>query len=155
MNYRLPAKAVGDWADQSSVGYAVDSARVNLEGEKLRTTRAAYFGLINHIDDRLTWLINEFVRKSRSQKRPWVILFTSDHGEMLGDHYYFRKCEPFEGSCRIPFLINSEGLGQKSHSRIDSPVCLEDILPTLLDLSGTIIPEQVDGKGLVPLLRGE
>ncbi|NOY82104.1 MAG: sulfatase-like hydrolase/transferase [Kiritimatiellaeota bacterium] len=151
----LPDKALGDWVGQLPVQYGVDSPRVNLEGERLRFARAAYYGLINHLDDQLTWLMTDFVRKCKDQKRPWVIVFTSDHGEMLGDHYYFRKCEPFEGSCRIPLLIRSGGLDQKAGLGISSPVCLEDILPTLLDLSGIPIPDHVDGVSLVPLLRGE
>jgi arylsulfatase A-like enzyme len=67
----------------------IDSHRVNLEGKQLHMTKAAYFGLINHIDDQLTWLIKEFDNLSRSQNRSWIIIFTSDHWEMLGDHYYF------------------------------------------------------------------
>ncbi len=151
----LPDKAVGDWVGPVPTQYGVDSPRVQLEGDALRFTQAAYYGLINHIDDQLTWLVTDFIRRSKNQKRPWVIVFTSDHGEMLGDHHYFRKCEPFEGSCRIPFLIQSGGLGQEPGIAISSPVCLEDILPTLLELSGIAIPDHVDGKSLVPLLRGE
>ena len=155
LNMALPDKAVGEWAGHPPERGAADSAHVNLKGETLRMAQAAYYGLINHLDDQLTWLILDFVSTSQSQKRPWVIAFTSDHGEMLGDHYTFRKCEPLEGSSRIPFLIRSEGLGQKPSQDVREVVCLEDLLPTLLELSGTGIPDAVDGKSLVPLLRGE
>lgn len=155
LNMNLPDRAIGDWVRPIPQYSTIDSNHVNLEGEKLHMTQAAYYGLINHLDNQLTWLITEFIKKSRGENRPWIIVFTSDHGEMLGDHYYFRKCEPFEGSCRIPFLINSEGLGQKTGITINSTVCLEDILPTLLELSGTPVPEQVDGISLAPILRGE
>ena len=73
----------------------------------MRSAQAGYFGLINHIDDQLYWLIQQFVGTSSGAGRPWVIVFTSDHGEMLGDHYLFRKCEPYEGSSCIPMLINA------------------------------------------------
>ncbi len=155
LNMNLPNRVIGDWAGSAPREYGIKSQRVDLKKEKLHMAQAAYYGLINHIDDQLTWLIAEFVEKSRKQKRPWIIVFTSDHGEMLGDHYYFRKCEPFEGSCRIPLLINSEGLGQKSGIKINSTVCLEDILPTLLDLSNIPIPDQIDGISLAPILRGK
>ncbi len=151
----LPDRALGEWAGPAPVRYGVASARVDLAGDRLRAAQAAYFGLINHIDDQLTWLITQFIGLSRRQNRPWVVVFTSDHGEMLGDHYYFRKCEPFEGSSRIPFLIRSSGLGQRPGLTIDSPVCLEDILPTLLDMAGVSVPQHVDGASLAPVLRGD
>jgi len=154
LNMELPDKVIGDWAGSPPAIGAADSARVDLAGETLRVTRAAYYGMINHLDDQLTWLIHEFVERSRQEKRPWIMVFTSDHGEMLGDHYYFRKCEPLEGSCRIPFLIQSEGLGQKSNPDIQETVCLEDVLPTLLELCGVPVPDTADGHSLVPLLRG-
>ena len=88
-------------------------------------------------------------------QRPWVIILTTDHGEMLGDHYYFRKCEPYEGASRIPLLIQgSDDLGFAAGTRCTGPVCLEDLMPTLLELAGLPIPENVDGRSLVPVLRG-
>ena len=151
----LPDRADGDWVKPFPKQFGPGSARVDLRGYALKAAQAAYFGLIEHIDNQLTWLIREFVSESRSQKRPWVILFSSDHGEMLGDHCYFRKCEPFEGSSRVPLLINSSGLDQKSGITCNSPVCLEDIMPTLLEFADVQIPDGVDGRSLVPILRGE
>jgi arylsulfatase A-like enzyme len=127
-----------------------------LRGETLRSAQAAYYGLINHIDDQLYWLNREFTADSRRQKREWLIVYTTDHGEMLGDHYLFRKCEPYEGSARIPFLIQgSAGLGLKSGQTCESPVCLEDLMPTFLELAGRQIPDGLDGRSLAPILRGE
>ena len=151
----LPEAYVGDWVEPIGERYGVANPRVRLEGEPLRMARAAYYGLINHLDDQLTYVINDFLRKSLRQKRPWVICITSDHGEMLGDHHYFRKCEPFEGSARIPLPINTGELGQKGGMRIGSPVCLEDLLPTLLDFASLEPPEGIDGISLAPVLRGE
>ena len=85
-----------------------------------------------------------------------MIVVTSDHGEMLGDHGYFRKCEPYEGSANIPFIIAaSPGLGFKAGARNFQPVCLEDIMPTLLALAGEQPPPGMDGVSLVPALAGE
>ena len=73
---------------------------------------------------------------------------------MLGDHGYFRKCEPFEGSANIPFIFAaSSGLGFQAGGRCSRPVCLEDLLPTLLELAGVPCPK-ADGVSLVPALRG-
>jgi arylsulfatase A-like enzyme len=72
---------------------------------------------------------------------------------MLGDHYLFRKCYPYDGSARIPFLIGGPEI--KRGVICDQPVCLEDIMPTVLELAGARIPETVEGRSLVPILRGE
>jgi arylsulfatase len=154
----LPPPAIGEWAEpppHGGIGAGVDAHRTVLQGEALRSAQAGYFGLINHLDDQLYWLIAEFVARSRAMVRPWVIVLTSDHGEMLGDHYYFRKCEPYEGASRIPFLIQgSADMGFAAGTECTQPVCLEDLMPTLLELAGLSIPENADGKSLVPVLRG-
>jgi arylsulfatase A-like enzyme len=128
---------------------------VLLEGDTLRRAQAGYFGLIEHLDNEIAPLIAEFKARSEKAGRPWVIVVTSDHGELLGDNGYFRKCEPYEGSANIPFIIaGSPELGFKKGLRNTRPVCLEDIMPTLLDLAGAKRPESVDGVSLVPVLRG-
>jgi arylsulfatase A-like enzyme len=159
LNTELPQAAIGSWADRpdnNGIGQGVDAHRACLEGDQLRNAQAGYFGLINHIDDQLYWLITDFKIACRKAQKPWIIIFTSDHGEMLGDHYFFRKCEPYEGSSRIPFLIcGSPELELVQGQACSRPVCLEDIMPTLLDAAGIQVPETVDGQSLLPLLRGE
>ena len=158
MAQKLPVPAHGDWVDWQALSPKGDEAghRVRLEGDTLRATQAAYFGLIQQLDDLVAPLIAEFKERSRKANRPWVIVFSADHGEMLGDHGFFRKCEPFEGSANIPFLVaGSPELGFKPGLRSMQPVCLEDVLPTLLDLAGAACPKPMDGVSLVPVLRGE
>jgi arylsulfatase A-like enzyme len=72
---------------------------------------------------------------------------------MLGDHHLFRKCWPYEASAGVPLTIM--GPGVRSGVRHPHPVCLEDIMPTLLDMVGIDIPASVDGQSLAPILRGE
>lgn len=155
----LPEPATGSWAaapPRQGRGGEVEAHRVCLRGEALRRAQAGYFGLINHIDDLLfTFIYEEFIRLSAQNNRPWVIIFATDHGEMLGDHYLFRKCEPYEGSSRIPFLVRaSNHLGFVQGLVFDKPVCLEDVMPTVLDLAGVEPPPNLDGRSLVPVLRG-
>ena len=154
---KLPPPARGDWVDWKALSPKGDrnGHRVLLEGETLRAAQAGYFGLIEHIDSRISSLIQDFQARSDKAGRPWVVVVTSDHGEMLGDHGYFRKCEPYEGSANIPFIIcGSPELGFKGGLRVKQPVCLEDIMPTLLALAGTECPAVVDGVNLAPTLRG-
>ncbi len=153
----LPAPAHGDWVDWGSLTAKGTEGghRVLLEGETLRKAQAGYFGLIEHLDHEVAPLIAEFRARSEQAGRPWLIVFTADHGEMLGDHGYFRKCEPLEGSANIPFIFcGSPELGFEAGRRCMQPVCLEDIFPTLVELAGGKCP-QVDGVNLVPELRGK
>jgi len=158
LKQKPPAPAHGDWVDWKALSLKGDRTghRVMLEGEILRASQAGYFGLIEHLDDQTSLLVRDFKTRSEKAGRSWVIVVTSDHGEMLGDHGYFRKCEPYEGSANIPFIIcGSPTLGFKAGLHIKQPVCLEDIMPTLLALAGTKSSTQVDGINLVPILRGK
>ncbi len=154
----LPTPAVGDWAERPVFpGGAprVNSNRVDLKGEALRSCQAGYFGLINHVDDQIRRLLApeaQVVDLSNT-----LVVFTSDHGEMLGDHYFFRKNMPYEGSARIPFILRPPGAwGTAARGAVSElPVCLEDLMPTLLEAAGAGIPEHLDGRSLMPVLRGE
>jgi len=116
--------------------------------------RAAYFGLLNHVDDQLRRLINPV--KGLRHRQDTLIILTSDHGEMLGDHYRLRKSVAYEGSARVPFLISAPAQFGIQPGRVIASISTHaDILPTLLDMLGIAIPGSVDGLSLYPLLRGE
>jgi arylsulfatase A-like enzyme len=158
LNKDLPGIARGDWVNWDEVSPEGDrpGQRVLLEGEVLRKAQAGYYGLIDHIDEQIAPLIRDFKARSEKAGRPWVIVFTSDHGEMLGDHGYFRKCEPFEGSANVPLLITgSKAMGFSKGIRSEQPVCLEDLMPTMLAMAGSDIPGHLDGENLLPTLRGD
>jgi len=156
----VPDPYIGDWCTrpQTDPPYAehenrVDSPIVNLTGEALLSARAGYYGLINHVDDQIRRILTPV---GNPAGRNTVVLFTSDHGEMLGDHYLFRKGQPYEGSARVPLLVRGPAeLGFGRGQVIDQPVCLEDIMPTCLDIAGAATPGSVEGRSLLPLLRGE
>ena len=158
LEMKLPLAAHGDWVDWKSLLPDKGPAGhwVLLQGETLQRAQAGYFGLIEHLDHQIAPLIAEFKARSLRAGRPWLIVLTSDHGEMLGDHGYFRKCEPYEGAANIPLIVaGSPELGFRPGQRCFQPVCLEDILPTLLDLAGARSVVKFDGVSLAPTLRGE
>jgi choline-sulfatase len=83
-----------------------------------------------------------------------VVVFTSDHGDFLGERGLWYKMSYLEPSAHVPFLVWSPSRF-KPH-RVEEPVTLADILPTLAEIGGTTaLARPVDGKSLVPLLRGE
>jgi len=155
----VPDPAIGDWEElpaHDGAGDDVASPHVHLQGEALLCARAAYYGAINHIDDQLRRLLDRNTAVGRLTSDNTVVIFTSDHGEMLGDHYRWRKTVPYEGSARIPLLVRApERFGVKPRTLLDQPVCLEDIMPTALDFTGLETPSSVEGRSLLPLLRGE
>ncbi len=152
MNMDLPAPPVGDWArvfDRPQIGQAVTSWRTALTPAQQKQYQAGYYGCVNHIDDQIGRVLDNLPRNT-------VILFVSDHGDMLGDHQWIRKRSAFEGSARIPFLANfPASMGIPTGQVRNEPVELMDVMPTLLDVAGAPIPDSVDGRSLLPLLRGQ
>jgi arylsulfatase len=151
----LPTPAHGDWVEWSKLTTEGNKARdrVRLEGETLRRAQAGYFGLIEQLDTELAPLLAGFRARSEKAGRPWIIIFTSDHGEMLGDHGYFRKCEPYEGSANIPLVIvGSKGLGFQPGVRRNHLAALEDIMPTLAAVAAAKDAPPMDGVNLLPAL---
>lgn len=153
----VPDPAIGDWAEppqNGGIGEGVSSVKVDLKGEALLSCRAGYYGLINHMDDQIRRLMNGVLFGVNLNDT--AIIYTADHGEMLGDHYMWRKSVPYEGSSHLPMLIQAPpSFGFPKGQVLDHPVCLEDIVPTILDLAGVSIPDTVEGRSLVPLLSGE
>ena len=84
-----------------------------------------------------------------------MVLFTSDHGEMLGDHCMLRKSQPYEGSAHVPLLLWDPGghLGLPRGGRCTALAELRDVMPTLLAIAGVPIPGCVDGKPLLDAAR--
>ena len=156
LRMELPAPAIGDWAEapaRHGLGLGVDSDRTELTGEALRICLAGYYANINYIDDQIHRL---FRWGGKTLRKNTVVIYTSDHGEMLGDHYFFKKALPYEGSARIPLLIRgTPDLGFTPGDIIEAPVSLPDLMPTLLELAGCDIPPSVEGKSLLPFLRGK
>ena len=156
INQDLPVPVVGDWAPEfegPEKGLDINASILSLDEQTMRCCRAAYYGMINHIDDQVGRLIN-YLRDRGIQDT--FILFTSDHGEMLGDHNMFRKTFAYEASARVPFFACPPGAwGYPEEVTTFAPVGLQDIMPTLLEVAGVPIPETVTGQSLLSLMRGE
>ena len=146
---------IGDWAKQHDV--PVDGLSYgcgHLADHLLERTRKAYFAQITALDFEIGRIFH-WLQQNRLYNDT-VILFASDHGEMLGDHHHFRKTVPFEGSAKIPFILKPQGdAGARKGSRCGTPVTLVDVMPSLLELTGTPIPDHVEGASVAPIVRGE
>ena len=155
----IPDPVIGDWAEpppNDGLGVGPGPKHVKLSGEALRSCRAGYYGLINHVDDQINRILGKVRGIDAMTAGNTIVVFLSDHGEMLGDHYLYHKMLPYEPSSRIPLLLRApDYLGIQQGAVHDEPVCLEDVMPTLLEMAGVDCPDTVEGRSLLPLLRGE
>lgn len=125
----------------------------NFDGKDARSLQAAYYAMIKLIDDRVGDIINAL--EESDQLEDTVVIFTSDHGETLGDHGLIQKgCRFYEGLVRVP-LIFSFPAQFHTNLRKDALVELLDIAPTLLQLGGVEVPNSMQGRSLLELLRGD
>ena len=151
----LPSPVVGDWAgefDGPRRGFAPDTYFMDVPETDMHTTRAAYYGMVNFIDDQLGRLY-QFARQTLDDT---LIVMSADHGEMLGDHHRFRKLVPYEAAARIPYIVRApRSWGIAEGTVCESPVGLQDVMPTILDAVGLDVPESCTGKSLMPVVRGE
>ena len=90
--------------------------------------------------------------EARGELERTLVVFTSDHGEMLGDHNLWMKRLPQQGSVGIPLVI--AGPGVRSGAMTDSLVSLMDLAATFLDYAGVPVPQSMDSRTLRPLLDG-
>jgi len=104
---------------------------------------------MTNIDHQLNRLI-ETLRQFGVGDDTWIC-FTSDHGELMGDHDLFRKGLPYEGSAGVPLLLAPPtGVEWPRGSTSDALVELRDIMPTLLDCAGIQPPDGIDGVSALP-----
>ena len=112
--------------------------------------QAAYYAMIELVDDNVGRMLDAL--EGSGQLDNTVVIFSSDHGEMLGDHGLLLKgCRFYEGLVRVPLII-SWPRKLLADRRRQALVELIDIAPTLLDLAGVSIPERMQGRSLRTLL---
>ena len=149
----LPPVPVGDWAHENDVPIkGVNSTQGHLPDKVLDNTRRAYYAQIAHIDFQIGRLVMRMIHMGLIQNT-WFV-FTSDHGEILGDHHRFCKATAQEGSAKIPLIVCPPRGTQKGDMIVcDKPVSHFDLMPTILDITGTAVPDSVEGRSLEPLCR--
>ena len=114
--------------------------------------QASYYAMIEFLDDEFGRLLDYLDRTS--QRENTIIIFMSDHGEMLGDHGLVLKgCRFYEGLVRVPLMISWLGHIQPQIS--DELVELVDIVPTLYELIGMDVPPYVQGRSVASRVAGE
>jgi len=153
----LPEIPVGDWAEKYNVpnpGLPITAWYGRLTPEQNQRMRAAYMAMISFIDSQIGRLLVS-LRRDLDVLDDTLIIFTSDHGDMMGDHYLHRKTYAYEGSARIPFLIRYPKGWDLPTGVFNHVVGLQDIMPTILEAAGIAPVEGVTGRSVFSAIRGE
>jgi choline-sulfatase len=120
--------------------------------EAIRRARRAYYAACTYVDNQVGKLLT--VLKDCGLDKNTIVMFSGDHGDMLGERNMWYKMSWFENSARVPLIINYPA--RFAPHRVKESVSTMDLLPTLLDMvggnRGDLLP--IDGKSLYPALLG-
>ncbi len=132
---------------------ACDFRAFDIQPNHVRRARQGYFANISYVDEKIGEIL-DVLRRGRMDDNT-VILFVSDHGDMLGERGLWFKMSFFEGSARVPLMIAAPGWEPQ---RIAIPTSTLDVVPTVAALAGldiTSLARWTDGEDLTPLARGQ
>lgn len=162
----MPEPVYGDWSEHHETIPADlmsttrgQSHAYRFSPEQLRNIRRAYYACITQIDYNLGYLLAR-MREMGHLSDTWIV-FTSDHGEMLGDHRMGAKGVFMEGSAHVPMIVRPPAPPWKTTAlmgrRCDEVVCAADVMPTALGIAGVEPPAtaKMDGIDLMAVVRGE
>lgn len=159
-NIDIPEPAIGDWCEAySSPKKPEDDFEApigNFGEEYVKNSKRHYYASITFIDSQIAEILQTL--KDKGMYENSLILFISDHGDMMGDHYHWRKTYPYQGSVHIPFIVKlpkSMINVSPTGSKFSQPVELRDALPTFIDAAGGTIPEDMDGCSVIDLIEGK
>ena len=124
----------------------------DMTDEDVAKTRAAYYGNTTLIDDGIGKLFDTLTRRGFMDDA--LIIYTSDHGELLGDHRMFQKSMFYESAARIPGIVRWPGHIQGNRRTDALSECI-DLSATILDAAGLTPPPKTFGRSLLPLLTAK
>jgi arylsulfatase A-like enzyme len=158
-NPLLPEPWIGDWCEchrDPVAGLHTEAWQGDIRPDRVRRGRAGYYGEVSFIDSRIGHLLT-YLRLYHPEfwSNCWIV-FTSDHGDMLGDHHLWRKTYAYEGSTHIPLFVVPPAAAPAAVRRDEHHVAeLRDLMPTVLEMAGLPAPDYLDGASLLPFVRGE
>ncbi len=130
---------------------ANDWRSFDVSSEDIRRARRAYFANISYLDDK----VGELLAVLEETRQEAVVVFVSDHGDMLGERGLWYKMSFYEGSARVPMMIALPGWEGQT---VDAPVSTIDLCPTLAALAGVDMGEVApwtSGENLLSVMNGE
>ena len=138
---------------KASFLHGAEGAVCDWSAEEIAELRAIYHGMITETDAQLGRIFRAL--KERGLWENTVIVFTSDHAEMAGDHWSFGKGGFFDGSYHIPLIIRDPESRESAGRVVDHFTSAADVFPTLTDIWDLEAENSLDGQSLTPFLAGE
>ncbi len=141
----------------TAVETEIDGKKQLLTGEALNAWKYQrylqdYLACVQSIDDNVGRLLNWLDRSGLATNT--VVFYTSDQGFFLGDHGLYDKRFMYEASVRMPFIVRWPGVARPGSVQ-DAMAINPDFAPTFLDIAGLPVPADMQGRSLVPLLKGQ
>ncbi len=127
-----------------------ERAPQGLTPEILRRFRAHYYGFITQLDTQIGRLLNGLDALGLANNT--IVVFLSDHGDMMGEHGLMYKGTMYDGSARVPMMVRWPGVAPRHEERL---ITHADVVPTLLKAVGLPIESELSGADLKPLLDGD
>jgi len=121
-----------------------------IPNERVQRARAAYYGMVSELDEHLGMLLDQLERSGEMDNT--LIVYTADHGEMLGEHGLWLKNVLLENAARVPLIL--AGAGLPKGRTVDVPVSHMDMVATLLDIAHARQPSGARGTPLQALANG-
>ena len=141
----------GDWDDTAlleQTGRIFNNITGPSDPDLIREQMVGYYACITHVDHQIGRILLALTEHNLMDNT--VILFTSDHGEMLSDHCLDRKAVPYQGSIRVPLIVSGPEAFTGRRGVVDDTLAeLRDIMPTTLELAGAPIPATLDGQSVL------
>ncbi len=118
---------------------------------EIRQHIADYYGMISHMDAAIGRVLAALADNGLAENT--IVVYTADHGLAVGQHGLLGKQNLYDHSIRVPLILSGPSL--PSGQRIDALTYTFDLYPTLCELTGVAVPPTVEGRSLLPLVRGE
>ncbi|HBU60693.1 MAG TPA: sulfatase [Verrucomicrobiales bacterium] len=122
-----------------------------ITADTIRLLMPKYYGMVKCLDDNIGRILDTLRRNGQIDNT--IIVFTSDHGDLCGEHGRLNKGVPYEGSARIPFLIYTPGK-IKGGTVVNEALSCIDFMPTVMNLMNTKHGQKVDGRDATALFTG-
>lgn len=150
----LPSGPVADDPHSRRLRHVSDVDRTPPSIDQIRRARRAYYGAVSYVDEQFGVILDALHDAGLADDT--IVMVTSDHGDMLGEHGLWYKMTFLEGGCRVPLIVHAPDMFPPH--RVHASVSHLDLLPTLVDLARgervTAWPDAPDGRSLLPHLRG-
>jgi choline-sulfatase len=155
-NVSLPGNYLSEYPFKDAIGCGP-----GLRDEKLapfprtehavKVHRQEYYAIITHMDQQIGRILDALERTGKRDET--YIIFTADHGLAVGQHGLLGKQNMYDHSVRVPFIV--VGPDVEASTTSETPIYLQDVMPTTLELAGVEKPEHVQFQSLLPLMRGD